>query len=262
MFSWIYTFSKADGSFEVIPYNYDNPNDNKIVYIIGSAVGAETFEKGQMWSEPYGWTDVQMNPANVGIINIARSDFQNTSYITGKTVAFGNTENFKGGMNLIVSNTTVYGASNFTAREDININSEFHAAFLSEVHIYPSETFPDCSDYTNFFTKRPNNFLATNDSFNNTFPREIEVQFKKNEVALDASIIPNPNTGLFTVQFNAEINDKPVQLKISNFLGGSMKEINTIGNNVKIDCSTFSKGIYFLEINIDKKIITKKLIIN
>ena len=60
----------------------------------------------------------------------------------------------------------------------------------------------------------------------------------------------------------AERNDAPVVLKLKNLLGGSLKEIDTFGNKLKMDCSNFSKGIYLLEINTENKIITKKLIIN
>jgi hypothetical protein len=166
-------------------------------------------------------------------------------------------------MTLNVNNTTINGISDFTAREEINLNSSFEANYGSEMHVYTSETFPNCYDYINFVPERATNILDIIDTSDNFLIKKIELQFaKKHIIEIDAIIIPNPNNGLFTIQLNQIRDDCPIQLKIKNLLGACLKEINTFGNNIIIDCSDFSKGIYFLDINTKTKIITKKFIIN
>ena len=219
-------------------------NDNMIVFIRGSAVGAEIFNKGQTWP----WTDVQMSPANVGTINLEKIGFQKTSFVSDITINNVITDPVKGGKTLEVSDVTVNGTADFTAREEINISSEFHASSGSEVHIYPSTTFSDCNDYNDFELRHYNNILTANDTTDYFLTHDIELQFKK-ETVWDVSIVPNPSKGLFTVQFNAETDYNPIQLIVRNLMGEKLKEINIKGNNIIIDCSNFSKGIYFLEIN-------------
>lgn len=256
--SWIYTFSDENGYFKVIPYNYKYYGDNKIIHIEGSASGAESFCRD---SPPPYWANNQMNPANVGTIYIRKSSFQNKTNVTGINVASGNTENFKGGMSLIIDNSNISGISDFTARQEVQINTEFNASYGSEVHIYTSATFADCSDFSTFVPKSVKNILSTgNSTLNNS--REIELQFNKIENELDAIIIPNPNNGIFTVKLNFEIMDEPMILKIKNLPGKSLREIKASGKSFTIDCSNFCKGIYLLEVNIGEKMITKKLIIN
>ena len=260
--SWIYTFSHTNGSFEVIPYNYDALGDDKIIFIQGSMVGANTFEAGQSWTEPYGWTNTQMQ-TNIDTVYLRRSDFQNNVYVADTIISTGNTGSFKGGMLLTVSNTIINGSSDFTAREEIHINSEFHAANGSEVHIYPSETFPECGEYNDTLLERLKNNLISIDSMDGIFTKGIELQFKKEELnEWDVKVIPNPSKGLFTIQFNAEMNNREVKIKIKNLTGSNIKETSTTENNIIMDCGNFPRGIYILEITNDNKVISKKIIIN
>jgi len=232
-------------------------NVNKIVFIRGSAVGAEKFERGDEWP----WEDEQMAPANVGTINLEKIDFQKTTYVSDIIVNIGNTEIFTGGMALEVNDITVNGTSDFTAREEINISSEFHASTGSEVHIYPSTTFSDCGDYNNFQLRQYSNILAVSDTTDNAFTHEIELLFKK-ETVWEVDIVPNPNHGIFSVQIYNEKKDIFVHLTVRNLMGEPLKEIKTKENNITLDFSNFSKGVYFLEISTDNERITKKMILN
>ncbi len=74
-------------------------------------------------------------------------------------------------------------------------------------------------------------------------------------------VFPVPSKGLFTVQFD-KLTDN-AQISVINNLG---QEIYTTKSNlqmsVNIDLSAYANGIYFVKIYSDKKIVTKKIILN
>lgn len=71
------------------------------------------------------------------------------------------------------------------------------------------------------------------------------------------NIYPNPSIGIFTIE-NLEKNSS---VTITNTLGQIVYNETTLTNNVTIDLSAYTKGIYFVTINDDKKNQTKKIII-
>ena len=79
------------------------------------------------------------------------------------------------------------------------------------------------------------------------------------------SIYPNPSTGIFNLSFISE-NAQDLRLRIFNVIG-----MELVSNNLKsfvgeyttqINLKSYDKGIYFLEIKNNNKIINKKLILN
>jgi len=81
----------------------------------------------------------------------------------------------------------------------------------------------------------------------------------------DLSVYPNPTRDIFNINFvSDEIQD--IQIRILNVLGNIIYKENKqqfIGEFVKqVDLNKFGKGIYFLEIETDKGIINKKLILH
>jgi hypothetical protein len=83
---------------------------------------------------------------------------------------------------------------------------------------------------------------------------------------IDILIFPNPaNKNFTTLTFDLE-NKASVNVSIFNNLGQRVKEVfngklQKGENKLKVKTSNLSKGLYFININIDNKTITKKLLI-
>ena len=82
------------------------------------------------------------------------------------------------------------------------------------------------------------------------------------ELITNISVYPNPSSGIFTLELN-NIIEKNTILTIVNSVGKViLSEKLEIGERTKdINLSEFSKGIYFLEIETENRIINKKLIV-
>ena len=78
------------------------------------------------------------------------------------------------------------------------------------------------------------------------------------------SIFPNPTEALINIKFSIE-NNQNVTLRLFNNIGEVLYEDNLqqfIGEYVKsINLEQYNKAIYFLEIETDDGVITKKLIL-
>jgi lysyl endopeptidase len=78
------------------------------------------------------------------------------------------------------------------------------------------------------------------------------------------NVYPNPNNGNFTVELNSEMPEN-ISIKIVNMLGTTEFEKDNITVNgfysTILDLNSLSNGIYYLRVQGDKKIITKKIII-
>ncbi len=84
-----------------------------------------------------------------------------------------------------------------------------------------------------------------------------------NYLSSKISVFPNPNTGDFTIDIDAEIND-PVNIKILNSLGNTVYTIDDvkINNNRSVPLNIDVKaGLYYLYIENDEHSIVKKVII-
>ena len=76
-------------------------------------------------------------------------------------------------------------------------------------------------------------------------------------------LFPNPTTGIVNIEF---VNfNKATKVKLFNVLGEILAEKMVAKTdsktNLKIDLSSFSKGIYFVEIESEKSIVNRKLIL-
>ena len=76
-------------------------------------------------------------------------------------------------------------------------------------------------------------------------------------------ISPNPSNGISTISY--KLNEKEsITISIRNISGQEVKQIS-LGvmdeGQVDIDCSGYSQGIYFVNLQTEKGILTKKLII-
>jgi photosystem II stability/assembly factor-like uncharacterized protein len=77
------------------------------------------------------------------------------------------------------------------------------------------------------------------------------------------SVFPNPSTGITNIGFEFE-QENEILLTIQNINGKEMKNI-PLGikktGNYELNCSDFSQGMYFINLQTDSSILTEKLII-
>ena len=82
------------------------------------------------------------------------------------------------------------------------------------------------------------------------------------ELFSNINIYPNPSTGLFTVEFT-RVRDNNPTIRIVNSIGDMIfsEELKIGERSKQINISTFSKGIYFLELKTDDGVVKKKLVL-
>jgi hypothetical protein len=121
-------------------------------------------------------------------------------------------------------------------------------------------TCPTCNDGFN-----PHLIVATNlITFSGT-PLEEEVTVGAEDLVLEEnaiSVFPNPTSGRFTISLK-EVS-KDLHVRVINNMGQQVKSIHTDDNSLKdldINMTNFAKGIYLVEVSVDGKKLTKKLII-
>ncbi|HRE64926.1 MAG TPA: cellulase family glycosylhydrolase [Ferruginibacter sp.] len=260
--SWIYTFTNSSASgtnFSVIPYTPYHPNDPRIIYLKISATGASKQEFGQS----YPWTDVAISPVTIGNVTLNKINFGYDGQVSNTTITPSSLQqNYSGWNTLTASNNVIVQSgvvSDWKARQEVNLQADFNAQSGSEVHIYTEETFAECADYTGFLRVAQNHNSVGD---NETFTKNIELAFTNTKTKPDAEIVPNPNTGMFTVKMLDVSSESLTTLNINNIMGKQLKKILFTGNEVKLNMSNEARGIYMVEITTDKNRILKKLVIN
>ncbi|HNR20286.1 MAG TPA: T9SS type A sorting domain-containing protein [Bacteroidia bacterium] len=146
--------------------------------------------------------------------------------------------------NVIIQNG---GSVDFIANNEVNIQTEFHAASGSEVHIFNEQVFADCNEISTLGFRTINHSDAQNsDSKENS----IELTFKKQE---SLTVFPNPNQGIFNIEYDGDENIKK-DLKVFDIIGNLIFSTNFMQSSFQIDLATLSKGVYY--INLQTKIST------
>jgi len=112
-------------------------------------------------------------------------------------------------------------------------------------------------------------FVNVNGYGNSTFIDNINVSdgtlaVEQNELTGNVSLYPNPTSGVVFVSINPNIGST-FKINVTNRLGqqiGRIKESIITGNDISLDVSSYSKGLYFITIEVDNLSTTKKLVIN
>ncbi len=90
-----------------------------------------------------------------------------------------------------------------------------------------------------------------------------ESTIQESQNLANLNVFPNPTENLVSIEFELT-ETKDVSIEIKNVLGQTIKTISnsfTTGNNkIEIDVSKFSSGIYFVQIQSENKITSKKFI--
>lgn len=258
-----YTFSDNSGSFSAIPrtnmYKPSFITDLKISVITGDRI-----ERG--------WNDLLGLPVPPGtpVPSSGETFFlkQSSSWgynenINSIIVSTGNVQNFQSGLNLTANDVTIQNSasSDFTARENIHINSEFNAINGSEVHIYTSETFPDCNEFSGY--KNMNNPPPQEENnLPNIQTSKLELKFKRKVTDLNFIIQPNPNNGKFSLVIEDSKNTEiKATILIYNLIGEKVYTGQSTELVSEMNLSDMSKGVYYVKIINNQKSAIKKLII-
>lgn len=257
-----YTFTHQDGTFTVYPYNHFQPgiaNAHRIVSLEVSAVGAEKKRFGAGW--PYGDQPMVSNINTQALKKIINGY---DALVSNETVNVDEERNYYGRNSLTASGMTLNGKSNLTSRNEIHINSEFHAhasvgAINNEIHIFISDAFPDCPvDFINY--QRVANPSANNESENTYDSKNVEINFNivKN---LMADILPNPTNGKVNFVIKNPLKNY-VAIEMSNLIGKIIWSVKTTESNYSANFDNLSKGMYLIHFSNQEQSVTQKLIIN
>ncbi len=93
--------------------------------------------------------------------------------------------------------------------------------------------------------------------------QEATSEFTKDELkglefqAVDA-LYPNPTSGKFSITFSKSINN--ALISITDAAGKAIQQIKASGNRVDFDLLAAASGTYFVRVEEDGKVITKKVV--
>jgi len=263
-----YTFSKEDGTFDLIPYGDTLPAINNpypepsypagtgdIVDIKISALGAESIE--------YGW-NIQ-NPIPLNDIILCTLKRINPDVLeSNQTVSFGHSEIYQAKHILTTSDIEInFGATaEFKATKEVHITPDFIAHYGSEVHIYCAPVFFDCDSFSLFQVKQRLTNPYVTQALEKETAKSIEVNFK-NHILNSITVSPNPSTGNFLVELNS--NDGNLLIKTISVYDITGRKVMAVEIDVKsyiLNLTTLPKGIYFLHATDANIQYNKKIIIN
>jgi hypothetical protein len=259
-FSHLYTFTDQIGYFEIIPYNYIDPSDPRIVKVNGSAVGAEYFIRGQAG-------DVQLNPTIGNVV------LEKVSLITGvedinlKTVQLTQSEIYRAKENLFVRNTLIHGNGvsggnvEMKARCEVAITEEFSAHYGSEVQIFNQEVYNECAEYSNFSNARQNSAVSS-PSKEPSEKKTISIGFKARHDTRQIGLYPNPTNGVFTISAPGCTEKNKYSFTLYIGIGIKLREGILTSEVTTLDISDLSQSVYFLEIKSHESSWRKKIVLN
>ncbi len=142
--------------------------------------------------------------------------------------------------------------------DEINIGDEFGKEYE---YIVPDEFKAENLKVILYLSKNPNEgsdvgqFIVNAESFDlvDFISGISESEILSNEIQIQ----PNPSTGLFMVNFDGVI---PSEITITDNLGRKVKDFNIQSKTTSIDLNGLVEGIYFMQMNMNGYLISKKLI--
>jgi hypothetical protein len=248
----IYTFTNDLGVYNVnsIDHNpsYGPPKDY-IIRIKVSAPGGSVIESSFV-------------PGPDFSTSIIKTDVVTNAEISNITLHNGDNEHYVAWNSITAEDITIQAGATaeFKALQEIQINHDFDANTNSEVHIWCTRIFPECTDFSGYKSPATSNGLQTETAENNN---DIELKFMKRPDANSISIEPNPSSGLFWVNYFNVDNTGMQNICIYELTGRKIYETKVTGNSYLLDLSGKPKGVYFVVV-IDAQMqnYTQKIIIN
>jgi len=242
-----YTFSKDDGSFKIIPYDYDSrlPNWNVVGTIFVSAPGCSRGSTGLAFVSSTGITNATVPlDAPSGLLYDATFHNINVSWNQYKVFEAWNDVTVDGGHVDPMDIDCI-----IRARNDVNIESEFHSESGSETWIYTTNTqFVPCSDLGGYDSKKERAIASVNQE-PITDIKQIQLNFMSDTNQLNINIYPNPSSGIFTIESSQKDNFESFSIDVFDLF--SKLIYTTIFNckRKKLDLSEFDAGMYYVQIS-------------
>jgi hypothetical protein len=246
------TYSDINGFYNLIPYNFVTPSDNRITFIRFTLPGGNNQEFGLRSGNQH------LSNFNGNLMD-TQIKFQYNSLIQGSNhnVLNGQNINFSAYNQLEIKDVTLAGESNLKARVSIALLNEIDITNNSEVHIYCEETFPVCQPLLIVSGKPTASGELIAEGFSNS---KLILSFKKEQ---GFKLVPNPSNGLFKITALAPLEDKElVTLEIFNNYGQIVLSKILKEDNNNINLSSMAKGLYFARIVSKRGNQLEKIVIN
>lgn len=126
----------------------------------------------------------------------------------------------------------------------------------------PQVTFTTPGTYTVSLT-------ATNAGGNNTKTTQSCLVITANNAGIDnvelaagVSLFPNPSTGLTTLSVDNASQYTDLRVNVYNAVGQLIYETPLTVDQISLDLSSYSKGIYFIEVRSNEAVTTKRLVLS
>lgn len=247
---WYYTFSDSIGNFEIVPFNNYMSNGNKVVNVQVTAPGYGIYNTGE-W--PFMFRD-QTNYMG-GKIELRKSSMEFSTTLSGVSITGNQTYSSAAWSSINVQDFQVLSVSGsspnvtLTAREFILFNPEIHVSPGSEVHVYLSEPFIECSDISTLqrLIKPANENVATQSLKKWD---ELEIDFNVNPVI---RIYPNPVDEWVTLELPDSLFEENINMRFNLFdiNGRVIKDNKLERSRVLINVSDVLPGLYILIVKTD-----------
>lgn len=247
----IYTYTNATGEFVLDAYNYRPQNDNNLWYFQELYLSASGADKGGAF---YNNVPSSFNSA------ISVSDLRVNDAINNLTLQPGSVVNYKALNALEVNNVIIKNGAvtDFVARSEVNVHSEFHAKNGSSTHIYCAPIFPECTDFVNYKSLLQNPGASTLPALFKS--DEIELRFQKTVDPKTITVSPNPGKGIYEVRLNSGDDRAMKAIKVFNITGQSIFYADANSRLYVLDLSEQPPGIYYLQVFDNDTCYSSKLI--
>lgn len=262
IYSILYSFTDTFGYYKIVPYNFIQPYSgyHRIIHMKITASGAERIDFGHPTRD---WEDVQL-PNSFYNASLKLVPLHYDGIIQNKIIDyFSNQVNFKGWNSLSIKDVWILpGAeTEFIARNEINITGEFHSQYQTESHLFLSQTFNECTDFSNFLRVKFENNSEIDPLV--VIDKEIEVDFKPFLRQSSLEISPNPSNGLFSIELQSANETEAInEIQIYHLTGKFILANRTNSYKTQIDLRGLSKAIYYLKASTNYNVYYKKIIIN
>lgn len=246
----ITTFTDKYGNYTLIPFNFGqtNFNDHRIIKVAVSGFGLESLSVSSIDDSPVS--------SIVNFANRKRTSLHYNSQVEIDPPIMSTESEFYEGWNSVNITGEIDGTGNITARQEINLLDGFYAKNESEVHVYTSEVFLQCVDFTGYRIAQNSQINGLSDT-----RKIISLSFTEDKKDFKIIVYPMPNSGEFSlnlVNINPQMN---TTLTIRNISGNRIFQTATNQMSLKLNLTSLSKGVYILEGTNQNSVCVEKLII-
>lgn len=189
-------------------------------------------------------------PQNGSIIPIVRKRLFFEDIVSGLVVGVDEEKDVKAWSKLTLEDAAILGTgtdggeATFHGRDEIHVQSEFHAQFGSEVHIFTEPTFLECGTEVVGMVQQSGDYTRAFVQKDLQQPRRLLLAFNKPELQISA--YPNPCTTALYVTFTEGTGTCTAY----NVLGEQVLTTSVINGSLQIDTEGWVPGEYTIRIDV------------